>query len=324
MMDEFALIEKFFARRAGARDDVRLGIGDDAAVTRVEPGFDLVIATDTINEGTHFPPGTSAHALGHRCLAVNLSDLAAMGAEPLWCTLALSIPSGSADWVDAFASGFMALADAHEIALVGGDTVRGPTSINVTVHGRVPADTAIRRDGVRAGDGIYVTGRFGCAAAGLAMLSGAATAAEQERSELVNRFLYPAPRVREGRALVGIASAMIDVSDGLHVDLSRMLHASGVGAMLDVEALQLPVESVDRFGRARALGFALTGGDDYELCFAVPPDREPELDRVTSGWECGVARIGRAGRDREVRWLDHGRVRSIDEPGFRHFVTADL
>lgn len=317
-MDEFALIDKYFARRAGTRGDVCVGIGDDAAVTRLESGSELVVATDTINEGTHFPVGTPARSLGHRCLAVNLSDLAAMGAEPLWCTLALSLPTGAADWVDAFSAGFMALANAHDVALIGGDTVRGPLSMTVTVYGKVAAGTAILRAGARAEDSIYVTGQVGLAAAGLALLTG--DAPETRGSALVERFLYPAPRVREGRALVGIASAMIDLSDGLHVDLSRLLRASGVGAHLDADAIEPAAEAVERFGRERALGFALTGGDDYELCFTVPAARESQLRREAAGWECGVTRIGSVTADAEVIWYERGRARSIEDTSFRHFA----
>lgn len=321
-MDEFALIEKFFAARVAPRDDVRLGIGDDAAITRLASDVDLVIATDTLVEGTHFPPGTPAHALGHRCLAVNLSDLAAMGARPLWCTLALSLPDGSAHWVEEFAAGFVALADHEEIALIGGDTVRGPLSLTVTVHGSVARGEGVARSGAEPGHGIYVTGTPGRAAAGLAML-GTSAGRIPESSELTDRFLYPQPRVREGRDVARIASAMIDVSDGLHVDLMRLLAASGVGARLDVEAIPLSAEARERFGDDAALEFALTGGDDYELCLTVPHDCAADLERIAGHWDCDITRIGETSDDVAVGWFERGHPREIDDTSFRHFAAEE-
>lgn len=312
-MDEFALIDQFFAGRGVRRDDVRLGIGDDAAVTRGAGGYELVIGTDTICEGTHFLPGTPPHALGHRCLAVNLSDLAAMGAEPLWCTLALSLPEAEPDWVRRFADGFFAIADRFGIALISGDTVRGSLAMTVTVQGRVKPGQAIRRDGARDGDIIYVTGVPGLAAAGLrALCESGATADTASRP--VRRFLYPEPRVTEGRALVGLATAMIDVSDGLMVDTSRLLAASGLGAEMDL--VDLPLDAV---GTNDALELALNGGDDYELCFCVPPDRGAELERRVADWHCPVTRIGTAQRTAETVWRIGGQPCPVVARQFEHF-----
>lgn len=313
-MDEFALIDRFFANRGPVRADVRLGIGDDAAVTRVEAGSELVIATDTLVEGTHFLPGTAPRALGYRCLAVNLSDLAAMGAEPLWCTLALTLPDGAEDWVGSFSEGFMELAERFDIALIGGDTVRGPLAMTVTVHGRVDPGCAICRDGARAGDGIFVTGSFGAAAAGLASLESGDTGART-----IDRFLYPTPRIDEGRSLVGIASAMIDVSDGLHVDLARLLDASGLGAKLAVETLPLPAELPAGVEHHRAVELALTGGDDYELCFTVPENCSEALERTASGWDCAVTRIGATVTESGLAWTAAGENFPLPDTGFRHF-----
>jgi len=310
-MDEFSLIEQFFAGCGVVRDDVLLGIGDDAAVTRCEPGFNLVIATDTICEGTHFPPGTPPHALGHRCLAVNLSDLAAMAAEPLWCTLAISLPEAEPDWVRQFADGFFALADRFGIALIGGDTVCGPLAMTVTVHGRVKPDAAIRRDGTRDGDLIYVTGVPGQAAAGLRALT------QDQSSPQVKCFLYPEPRVTQGLALCNLATAMIDVSDGLRVDASRLLKASGLGADMDV--VDLPLDAV---GTSDALELALNGGDDYELCFCIPAAREDELLRQVADWPCHVTRIGTARRNADIVWLIDGRPCNTVTRQFEHFSWA--
>ncbi len=310
-MDEFALIERFFASRVADRADIRLGIGDDAAVTRCDSDTELVIATDTIVEGTHFLPGTSAHAIGHRCLAVNLSDLAAMGAEPRWCTLSLTMPDVDPDWVDAFANGFFALAERYGVALIGGDTVRGSLAVTVTVHGCVAPGAAIRRGGARAGDLIYVTGVPGQAAAGLRVLRGPTAGIA---ADAVEKFTYPEPRVAEGLGLRGLATAMIDVSDGLAVDTTRLLAASELGATLELGKLPL-----DAVGADDALALALTGGDDYELCFCIPPECEAELVRRSAGWACQVTRIGATRPEREITWLWEGRPCDAGGAGFEHF-----
>jgi len=312
-MDEFTLIDQFFAGRGMRRDDVRLGIGDDAAVLCADGDIELVISTDTICEGTHFLPGTPPQALGHRCLAVNLSDLAAMGAEPMWCTLALTLPEAQPDWVRHFADGFFNLAERFGIVLIGGDTVCGPLSMTVTVHGRVKPGQAIRRNGASDGDLIYVTGVPGLAAAGLRALR-ATGAATDSRSHSVRRFLFPEPRVMEGCALNGLATAMIDVSDGLKVDASRLLAASGLGAQMNL--INLPLDAV---GTSDALELALNGGDDYELCFCVPPDREAELKRQAADWGCPVTRIGSTQRAAGIVWRIGEQPCHTVDVHFEHF-----
>lgn len=312
-MDEFALIEQFFTGRGVRRDDVRLGIGDDAAVTSVDDGFELVIATDTICEGTHFLPGTSPHALGHRCLAVNLSDLAAMGAEPLWCSLALSLPEAEPDWIREFANGFFTIAERFGVALIGGDTVCGPLAMTVTVHGRVKSGQAIRRNGARAGDLVYVTGAPGYAAAGLRLLRSSGAKVDTG-SHQVKCFLYPEPRVSEGRALSGLATAMIDVSDGLMVDVSRMFAASGLGAQMDI--VDLPLISD---GTSDGLELTLNGGDDYELCFCVPAERESEFGQRAVDWRCPVTRIGETQQTEGIGWFIDGQPCNTSFRQFKHF-----
>jgi thiamine-monophosphate kinase len=310
-MDEFKLIDQFFAGRGTLRDDVRIGIGDDAAVTRWNNDYELVIATDALCEGTHFLPGTPPHALGHRCLAVNLSDLAAMGAEPLWCTLALSLPEAEPDWVSRFANGFFELADRFQTTLIGGDTVRGPLAMTVTVHGRVTPGRAVCRDGAREGDLIYVTGVPGLAAAGLEALRESAANADVG-AESVRRFLYPEPRITEGRAVVGLATAMIDVSDGLMVDVTRMLIASGFGAKMDIGSLPPVAEGVNE-------AQVLNGGDDYELCFTVPPLHQPEFEKRVVGWPCPVTGIGTVTRNTDIIWLINGRPCNTVNGSYEHF-----
>jgi len=316
-VDEFELIERFFTKESGSRSDIRLGIGDDAAVTAIDAGFELVIASDTIVVDTHFPANTEPHAIGHRCLAVNLSDLAAMGAEPLWCTLVLSLPSADADWVAAFADGFFDLAKRFNVALIGGDTVKGPLAITVTVHGRVKPGEYIRRSGAGDAQGIYVTGSPGEAAAGLYFLNNAKHAVAHER--LISRFLYPQPRVSEGRSMVGLATAMIDISDGLQTDLNKLLHASRTGAEIDVGKIPLSPEMLDLLAETSALELVLTGGDDYELCFTVPFDREADLQALRAEWRCPVTRIGETRPGAEIFWSYNGQAYNLPDTSFRHF-----
>jgi thiamine-monophosphate kinase len=316
-LNEFAIIERFFSRPSIRRRDVSIGIGDDAAITRLAPGHDLVIATDALLEGTHFTADTPARSIGHRSLAVNLSDLAAMGAEPLWATLALSLRKPDAAWLSEFSHGFFRLARRFNLALVGGDTVRGPRGAIVTVHGRVRPGRFVTRSGARPGDAVYVTGHPGDGVGGRLLLD----RPHRNRhggASLIRRFLYPVPRVGEGRALVGIATAMIDISDGLHDDAGKLMAASGCGAELDADAVPLSAGLL-RFAGADALRLALTGGDDYELLFTISPAKERRLHRLAIGWRCPLKRLGHVTRGRSVRWQFHGRPFAVRGRTFRHF-----
>jgi thiamine-monophosphate kinase len=323
-VDEWTLIRTYFDRRgagpAGRRDDIVVGIGDDAAVLRPDPGFDLVVATDTIAEGTHFPAAIPANAVGHRCLAVNLSDLAAMSAEPRWFSLALSLPRADPAWLENFSAGLFALADPFNVALVGGDTVRGPLGATVTVHGRVRPDCAVLRSGARPGDGVWVTGYPGDAVAGRLLLAELPPVSEPAtaREALCQRFLYPQPRVREGLALAGLATAMIDISDGLDDDLNKLLSASGAGAELDAAALPLSAEL--RAVRAgEALECALTGGDDYELCFTARSSDDARLRELAAGWTTPLTRIGTIVPGAGACWRLEGQPLVVPGSTFRHF-----
>jgi thiamine-monophosphate kinase len=272
---EFALIDRHF-RRAPRRADVRVGIGDDAAVVAPTPGMELVVSVDMLVEGRHFFAGTDPARLGHKSLAVNLSDLAAMGALPRYALLAGALPDSDDAWLAAFMTGFRALADAFDVELIGGDTTRGPRNVCVTVIGEAPAGAAITRAGARPGDEVYVSGRLGGAALAVRALDGevdlppAALAAARERLE------QPMPRVTLGLALRGIARAALDISDGLTGDLGHVLAASRAGARID--AACIPADpALDGIGHlpALALQCLLAGGDDYELCFvAAPADRD--------------------------------------------------
>ncbi|ASR43569.1 thiamine-phosphate kinase [Xanthomonas citri pv. mangiferaeindicae] len=288
MPGEFALIDRIRARVV-QRGDVVLGIGDDAALLAPEPGAQLVVAMDTLNVGVHFPDDTAAADIGWKALAVNLSDLAAMGARPAWCTLSLSLPAPDAGWIDAFLDGFDALARPHAVALVGGDTTRGPLSVCVTVHGFVAPGHALRRDGAQVGDDVWVSGTLGDAAAALAQW----TQGGARDAELRRRLDRPDPRLALGQALVTHAHAAIDVSDGLLADLGHLCRASGVAAQVDVDALPaseaLRREIADP-GRHRTL--QATGGDDYELCFTAPPHVRAEIAAVARACSTPVTRIG--------------------------------
>ena len=317
-LGEFALIDRFF-RDCGSRRDTRVGIGDDGAVLMPPAGHELVAVVDTLVEGVHFPPQSPARSIGHRALAVNLSDIAAMGATPAWALLAITLPRVDEDWLGEFAVGFGELARAHEVQLVGGDTTSGPLTVTVQMLGVVPRGEALLRRGGQAGDVVYVTGTPGDAACGLALLQGRlrtpATARATELDTLRNRFLFPEPRLAAGVRLRGVASACIDVSDGLAGDLGKLATASGCGARVEITQLPLSESLLVVAGRAAAEHFALTGGDDYELCFTVPPALAPAL----GGLPCTA--IGRLTTGRGVAVLRGDSVIEFSHSGFDHFAT---
>lgn len=303
-----------------ARPDVCLGIGDDGAVLQPRPGYQLVSVLDTLNEGVHFPAGLPAASVAHRALAANLSDLAAMGSEPAWATLALSLPYADADWVTDFAQGFGALAERHQLALIGGDTVRGPLAVTVQLTGYVEQGRAMRRDGAGSGDRIVISGVPGEAAAGLARMG----ATDPGSDALRQRFLWPEPRVALGRSLAGLATAAIDVSDGLVTDLTRLTRASGIGARLELD--KLPVSEVARreLGGAQARRLALVGGDDYELCFTVCPDDVERLPDLASEHGCRLTDIGEITVRTGCVFLEAGREIEPDLDGsWQHFPEGN-
>ena len=331
-MGEFELIDRYFRSAAAQMPPSRgvaLGIGDDAAVLEMPAGRQLVAAIDTLVEGRHFPAGCAPRSVGHRALAVNLSDLAAMGAEPAWLLLALTLPSADAGFLDEFSQGLFELAREHRVALVGGDTTAGPLSMSVQVLGNVPAGEAITRSGGRPGDLLYVSGTPGDAAAGLEHLLKAqpvegadAEVLDPQLQYLLHRFLYPEPRVELGIALRGLASACIDVSDGLAADAGKLAAASGCGATIDVEQLPLSAALLGRAGRERAVAWALTGGDDYELCFTVPPSRQPAFESRLANVKCRVTCIGRLDEKLSLRVRRAGIEVDCDTRGYDHFTAA--
>ncbi len=314
---EFALIDLIRKRCHATRADVRLGIGDDAALLAMPAGKLLAVSTDTLVAGVHFPHDTAARDIGWKALAVNLSDLAAMGAEPAWATLALTLPGADARWVEEFADGFAELAHQHRVALVGGDTTQGPLSITVTIHGFVREGAALTRSGACVGDGVYVTGTLGDAAAGLRLLQSGRT----QSAYLSGRLNRPTPRVEQGSILRGRSSACIDVSDGLAADLGHICDASGVGAQIDADALPASSELAAAFDVSTRREFQLAGGDDYELCFTAPDAVASDLLRDLAGSGCAATCIGRivAGADVHVHDAS-GKLVSVPRRGWEHFA----
>lgn len=315
-LGEFAIIDRYFRRRS-RRDDVLLGVGDDAALLAPPPGRALVAAADTLVEGRHFLRDAPGRSVGHQALAVNLSDLAAMGADPAWALLSLSLPEVREPWLEDFAAGFHSLADAQGVELVGGDTVRGPLVVTVAVLGFVEQALALRRSGARPGDALYVSGSPGEAAAGLELLRRGA--AMDSDDPLVLRCLYAQPRLELGRALRGRASAAMDVSDGLLGDLGKLCAAGGVGARLDLDALPVSDRLLDACGREAGERLVLHGGDDYELLFTLPA---ADADRYERQLPQGLplSRIGVIEAGRDVRCERDGQVVTQAGAGYDHFA----
>lgn len=321
-LGEFELIERYFsgARPPAACAGVILGIGDDAALLRLPEDTELVAAVDTLVAGRHFPPGSAARSIGHRALAVNLSDIAAMGATPAWATLALTMPTADATWLEDFRTGFMKLADAHGVALVGGDTTAGPLTISVQILGHVARGTALRRSGARAGDLLAVTGTLGDAGAGLALATGRSTILNRPvADELIERFEYPVPRVEFGASARGIAAAAMDVSDGLAGDLPKFAMASGLAAHVDVGRLPLSQAMRSLFSPEQAREWAVSAGDDYELLIAVSPPRFPELAAVADRLDLKLTAIGELRPGNGVAWVLEGGTFSAPPHGYDHF-----
>lgn len=308
---EFDLIARIRAR-VRDRADVLLGIGDDAALLQPPAGQQLAVTADTLNAGVHFPQDTDACDVGWKALAVNLSDLAAMGAEPAWCTLSLSLPDNNAQWLDGFIDGFLTLAHEHRISLIGGDTTRGPLSIAVTAIGLVDAGRALRRAGACVDDDIWVSGTLGDAAAALAAWPSAPP-------ELRQRLDRPQPRVALGRKLLGTAHAAADVSDGLLADLGHICRASGVGA--EVWLPMLPAsKTLNAVEGGDVPAWQASGGDDYELCFTAASSQREEILAIAHTVGVPVTRVGRVIAGSEVLALDAlGRRWRGAREGYTHF-----
>lgn len=321
MLSEFDLIARYFTRSRPPGSAAVLGIGDDCALLAPAPGMALAISTDMLVEGRHFLPEADPAKLGHKALAVNLSDLAAMGARPLAFTLALALPQARAEWLAPFAAGLFALADRHQCELIGGDTTKGPLNICITVFGELPAGQALRRDAAQAGDDIWVSGTLGDARLALAGLR-AELALEAGAQQLAEQRMHcPTPRVALGLALRGIAHAAIDVSDGLAGDLGHILQRSRCGAVLDIDALPPgPVLAAQPLALRRQ--FTLAGGDDYELCFTAPAARRDAVLAAAHDAGTAVSRVGRIEAAAGLRLVDGtGAALALQPDSFDHFTT---
>jgi thiamine-monophosphate kinase len=320
-MSEFEIIGRHFASLGAQRPDVRLAVGDDGAVVMPPAARELVMVVVTLVEGVHFPRNSPPASIGHRAFAVNLSDIAAMGAEPAWALLALTLPESDEPWLSQFARAAGDLCRRHGVSLIGGDTTRGPLSITVTVIGIAPVGVALERKGAQAGDAVFVTGSPGDAAAGLALEQDRLHVADPMSAQILrDRFLFPTPRCEVGVALRGLASACIDISDGLGGDLEKLCAASGCGAEIDAAALPVSDALVTAVGRELAREYALTGGDDYELLFSVPLSR---LGAMTQAMAMGlgpVTRIGQLVPGNGVRVSARGAVTQFSGSGFDHFA----
>jgi len=317
---EFDIIDDYFTRQRVKRDDVTLGIGDDAAIISVPRHQQLLIAIDTLVTGVHFPNDTSPEDIGYKALAVNLSDLAAMGAEPAWFTLALTLPNADKDWLNNFAKGLFSLAEQYNLQLIGGDTTQGPLTVSIQIAGYAPSGTALARRGAKAGDSIYVTGTLGDAALGLRCRQ----RPDQYKPDTaaIDKLNRPQPRVAIGLAIRDMASACIDISDGLLADLGHILEVSQAGATVDRK--MIPLSNSMRFlcdENESHYAMALAGGDDYELCFCISPENESGLEAIAG--DCGIrlTRIGQIEQQTGLRLTDGDKPCDANyQQGFEHFT----
>lgn len=333
-MNEFALIKHYFERRDDNKSDGRstvkipvqgvvLGIGDDCAVLRTDPQYETVISTDTLVSGIHFPENSNPRLIAQRALRVNLSDVAAMGGQPSAFLLALTLPEVNETWLEGFSQGLGEVSDAYDCPLVGGDTTRGPLSITISILGTVPRGRALLRSGAQVGDGVYVTGFLGDGAAGLGLLDMQAQGDGREArsvSYLQKRYWQPDPRVREGLILRDYASAAIDISDGLLADLGHILSESCVGAELTLASIPQSSPLIETRTKPEAMALALTGGDDYELCFTVPAGKVAMFEQKVSEGLLSVHRIGEISAKEGLICRDAtGIVVEFSNAGYQHF-----
>jgi thiamine-monophosphate kinase len=316
---EFDLIARHFTR---ATPGAVLGVGDDCALLAPTPGMQLAVSSDMLLEGRHFSPQDSPAGLGHKSLAVNLSDLAAMGATPRWATLAIALPEANDAWLTAFARGFFRMADQHGIELVGGDTTRGPLTISITVMGEVPPGEALRRDGARPGDDVWVSGVIGSAAMALAYRQGRLFMEQVDAARVLPALYLPTPRVALGITLRGVASSAIDISDGLLGDLGHILQRSQRGARLEFAALPtLPVVQAYLHEKV-ARDCVLAGGDDYELCFTAPPGKHDAVRAAAGNAGVAVTRIGHITAEPGLAVVGpDGQRLPFERTGYDHFAA---
>jgi thiamine-monophosphate kinase len=316
-LNEFEIIRRYFSPRT---DHTVLAGGDDAALIAVTPGMELAVSTDVLVAGRHFLDSAEPYDVGYKSMAVNLSDMAAMGARPRWATLSLTLPAADARWLEQFSQGFLHLARTHDVDLIGGDTTRGPLAICVQIMGEVAPGKALRRSGARPGDELWVSGHLGDAALALCCLRGEFELHAQERAYAMQRLNQPQPRVALGQSLVGLAASAIDVSDGLVADVGHIAETSGVRAVIAWESVPLSMVAARYRQHPLVQRCALSGGDDYELAFTAPSNQSTALELL--GGRVGVAltRVGRIEPGTGVMVVDHaGKAFTLAEAGFDHF-----
>lgn len=321
MLSEFELISRYFTRPMHPAGRTALGVGDDCALLTPAPGMQLAVSTDMLVEGRHFFAHADPEALGHKCLAVNLSDLAAMGAQPIAFTLALALPQARADWIAPFAQGLFKLADAQGCELIGGDTTKGPLTISITIFGELPLSLALRRDAAKDGDDIWISGTLGDARLALAAYRHELVLATDAHLAAAQRLHQPTPRVALGMALRGIAHAAIDISDGLAGDLGHILERSRVGACLHVDALPVGAILQTQIQDLRRR-FTLSGGDDYEICFTAPPSRREQVLAAAAKSGVNVTQVGLIESAPGLRLVDaDGMPLNFMPTSFDHFIS---
>ena len=321
MPGEFQLIQQFFQREQAEQpaEGVLLGIGDDCALLQIPTGQQLAVSVDTLVSGVHFPADADPECIAERALRTNLSDLAAMGADPLWFTLALTLPQADENWLRRFSRGLFACAREFGIALVGGDTTSGPLAITIQVMGALSPGQALRRDGANVGDFVLVTNTLGDGAAALAAIQARAPFAPEHDAYLRERFYRPVPRLRESHLIRGLASAALDISDGLVADLQHICTASDLGAVIDVENLPLSPALLGMDNRAQAYEWALSGGDDYELCFTVAPDKMADIAMLIAQGQLNATVIGEMVPGQGVICEYQGEPFALARAGYQHF-----
>ncbi|PCJ38402.1 MAG: thiamine-phosphate kinase [Cellvibrionales bacterium] len=318
--DEFSLIAQYFSACGAEGDDTLLGVGDDCALLAPPAGEVLAVTTDTLISSVHFPHHSPARLIAQRALAVNLSDMAAMGATPRWFQLALTLPDSDQSWLAEFSAGLNAMACEFNCALVGGDTTRGPLTISITLIGTVPSREALKRSGAKPGDTVFVSGTLGDGAAGLAVVEGRLSLSVEDTGFLEERFWQPQARVAQGLKIREFASAAIDISDGLVADLGHIAKASQVGALVEVDKLPLSPALRRAAGSERGLTWALSGGDDYELCFTVPASGLAQCQRLIDEGVLTATAIGQITAGQAVRCVDgQGSSYDVTHSGYQHF-----
>jgi len=322
-MKEFDLIKHYFSQQTVKRKDVILGIGDDCALVAPPENQHLAVTTDTLVAGVHFPLNTPPRAIGHKAVAVNLSDLAAMGAEPTWISLALTLPKIDEQWLSEFSIGVFELCEFYNVQLIGGDTTQGPLSITITAQGLTPKNKSMTRANAKAGEWLYVTGELGDAALALQYMLGHIELPDNIKDKACKKLNYPKPRVLAGQAIRGYAKSAIDISDGLISDLAHICEASKVGAKLNLEDIPLSTAILETLGREKAIELALTGGDDYELLFSVSEDKKVGMATALSNLGIETYCIGQLNGTEKITTTLDGEPFTIKVKGFEHFSSLE-